>query len=219
MATRKNQADFESTLMDALKKKSIAESISKMILETIASSLKEKFDYYDSKITELEKEVSCLKSKLNDTVNIQDNVDHKKVEQKVDNIQQHIRNNNLRIMSVPEAAGENLTEKVYDIFTNKMKVEINKSEIIAAYRVGRKLDDKPRQILVTFQDNAIKMLTYNRKRFLKGSNIVIKEDLTVLRLNIMNAASEKYGYRNVWSTNGAIFAKTGNGVEKLSLEH
>nr|CAH7730542.1 unnamed protein product [Callosobruchus chinensis] len=48
------------------------------------------------------------------------------------------------------------------------------------------------------------MLTYNRKRFLKGSNIVIKEDLTVLRLNIMNAASEKYGYRNVWSTNGAI---------------
>nr|CAH7730958.1 unnamed protein product [Callosobruchus chinensis] len=122
-------------------------------------------------------------------------------------------------MSVPEAAGENLTEKVYDIFTNKMKVEINKSEIIAAYRVGRKLDNKPRQILVTFQDNAIKMLTYNRKRFLKGSNIVIKEDLTVLRLNIMNAASEKYGYRNVWSTNGAIFAKTGNGVEKLSLEH
>nr|CAH7714511.1 unnamed protein product [Callosobruchus chinensis] len=219
MATRKNQADFESTLMDALKKKSIAESISRMILETITSSLKEKFNYYDSKITELEKEVSCLKSKLNDTVNIQDNVDHKKVEQKVDNIQQHIRNNNLRIMSVPEAAGENLTEKVYDIFTNKMKVEINKSEIIAAYRVGRKLDDKPRQILVTFQDNAIKMLTYNRKRFLKGSNIVIKEDLTVLRLNIMNAASEKYGYRNVWSTNGAIFAKTGNGVEKLSLEH
>nr|CAH7752493.1 unnamed protein product [Callosobruchus chinensis]CAH7755953.1 unnamed protein product [Callosobruchus chinensis] len=219
MATRKNQADFESTLMDALKKKSIAESISKMILETITSSLKEKFNYYDSKITELEKEVSCLKSKLNDTVNIQDNVDHKKVEQKVDNIQQHIRNNNLRIMSVPEAAGENLTEKVYDIFTNKMKVEINKSEIIAAYRVGRKLDNKPRQILVTFQDNAIKMLTYNRKRFLKGSNIVIKEDLTVLRLNIMNAASEKYGYRNVWSTNGAIFAKTGNGVEKLSLEH
>nr|CAH7730541.1 unnamed protein product [Callosobruchus chinensis] len=190
--------------MDALKKKSIAESISKMILETITSSLKEKFNYYDSKITELEKEVSCLKSKLNDTVNIQDNVDHKKVEQKVDNIQQHIRNNNLRIMSVPEAAGENLTEKVYDIFTNKMKVEINKSEIIAAYRVGRKLDNKPRQILVTFQDNAIKMLTYNRKRFLKGSNIVIKEDLTVLRLNIMNAASEKYGYRNVWSTNGAI---------------
>nr|CAH7754853.1 unnamed protein product [Callosobruchus chinensis] len=219
MASRKNQADFESTLMDALKKKSIAESISKMILETITSSLKEKFNYYDSKITELEKEVSCLKSKLNDTVNIQDNVDHKKVEQKVDNIQQHIRNNNLRIMSVPEAAGENLTEKVYDIFTNKMKVEINKSEIIAAYRVGRKLDNKPRQILVTFQDNAIKMLTYNRKRFLKGSNIVIKEDLTVLRLNIMNAASEKYGYRNVWSTNGAIFAKTGNGVEKLSLEH
>nr|CAH7737413.1 unnamed protein product [Callosobruchus chinensis] len=218
MATRKNQADFESTLMDALKKKSIAESISKMILETITSSLKEKFNYYDSKITELEKKVSCLKSKLNDTVNIQDNVDHKKVEQKVDNIQQHIRNNNLRIMSVPEAAGENLTEKVYDIFTNKMKVEVNKSEIIAAYRVGRKLDDKPRQILVTFQDNAIKMLTYNRKRLLKGSNIVIKEDLTVLRLNMMNAASEKYGYRNVWSTNGAIFAKTGNGVEKLFLE-
>nr|CAH7740405.1 unnamed protein product [Callosobruchus chinensis] len=62
------------------------------------------------------------------------------------------------------------------------------------------------------------MLTYNRKRFLKGSNIVIKEDLTILRLKIIHAAYEKYGYRNIWSTNGAIFAKTGNGVEKLSLE-
>nr|CAH7743093.1 unnamed protein product [Callosobruchus chinensis] len=61
------------------------------------------------------------------------------------------------------------------------------------------------------------MLTYNR--FLKGFNTVIKEDFTVLRLKLMNAASEKYRYRNVWSTNGAIFAKTGNGVEKLSLEH
>nr|CAH7754812.1 unnamed protein product [Callosobruchus chinensis] len=42
MATRKNQADFESTLMDALKKKSIAESISKMILETIESEYAER---------------------------------------------------------------------------------------------------------------------------------------------------------------------------------
>nr|CAH7764617.1 unnamed protein product [Callosobruchus chinensis] len=141
----------------------------------------------------------------------------KTMEQKLDKVQQHIKNNNLRLMQVPEAEGENLLDKVYDVFTNKMKVDINKSEITAVYRVGRRNDTKPRHVLVSFNDNSIKMAAYNKKKFLKGTKILIKEDLTLHRLKAVKVASEKFGFKNVWTVNGNIFVKTEKGVEKFSV--
>ncbi|CAH1968512.1 unnamed protein product [Acanthoscelides obtectus] len=139
------------------------------------------------------------------------------MEQKLNNIQQHMRSNNLRLIQIPEAEGENLTDKVYDIFTNKMKVNINKSEITPVYRVGRRNDTKPRHVLVSFTDNSIKMATYNKKKFLKGTKIVIKDDLTPHRLKVVIAASDKFGFKKVWTVNSNMFVKTDKGVEKFSV--
>nr|CAH7768081.1 unnamed protein product [Callosobruchus chinensis] len=212
-------ADFEQTLIDALKKKNVADSISKVILQTVTAALNDKFNYYDDKIAQLETEIANLK--LTNERNVGDTpvegMHQKTMEQKLDNVQQHIKNNNLRLMQVPEAEGENLLDKVYDVFTNKMKVDINKSEITAVYRVGRRNDTKPRHVLVSFNDNSIKMAAYNKKKFLKGTKIVIKEDLTLHRLKAVKVASEKFGFKNVWTVNGNIFVKTEKGVEKFSV--
>nr|CAI5862648.1 unnamed protein product [Callosobruchus analis]CAI5865949.1 unnamed protein product [Callosobruchus analis] len=62
------------------------------------------------------------------------------------------------------------------------------------------------------------MLVYNKKKMLKGTRMVIKEDLTARRLKIVKTASDKYGFKNVWTVNGKIFGKTEKGVEKLGLE-
>nr|CAH7731476.1 unnamed protein product [Callosobruchus chinensis] len=219
MPTRQSQADFEQTLIDALKKKNVADSISNVILQTVTAALNDKFNYYDDKIAQLETEIANLK--LTNERNVGDTpvegMHQKTMEQKLDNLQQHIKNNNLRLMQVPEAEGENLLDKVYDVFTNKMKVDINKSEITAVYRVGRRNDTKPRHVLVSFNDNSIKMAAYNKKKFLKGTKIVIKEDLTLRRLKAVKVASEKFGFKNVWTVNGNIFVKTEKGVEKFSV--
>nr|CAH7754371.1 unnamed protein product [Callosobruchus chinensis] len=219
MPTRQSQADFEQTLIDALKKKNVADSISNVILQTVTAALNDKFNYYDDKIAQLETEIANLK--LTNERNVGntpvEGMHQKTMEQKLDNVQQHIKNNNLRLMQVPEAEGENLLDKVYDVFTNKMKVDINKSEITAVYRVGRRNDTKPRHVLVSFNDNSIKMAAYNKKKFLKGTKIVIKEDLTLHRLKAVKVASEKFGFKNVWTVNGNIFVKTEKGVEKFSV--
>lgn len=68
-----------------------------------------------------------------------------------------------------------------------------------------------------FKDNQTKNKIFRVKKMLKGSNIVMKEDLTNERLKLVKEASDKYGYKNVWTFNGIIFAKTENGVEKISL--
>nr|CAH7731139.1 unnamed protein product [Callosobruchus chinensis] len=36
---------------------------------------------------------------------------------------------------------------------------------------------------------------------LQGIRLVMKEDLTALRLKIVKTASDKYGFKNVWTVN------------------
>lgn len=43
------------------------------------------------------------------------------------------------------------------------------------------------------------------RRKLKETKIVIKEDLTKARLDLLRRAQEKVGFRNVWSVNGKFF--------------
>nr|CAI5840086.1 unnamed protein product [Callosobruchus analis] len=220
MPTRQNQVEFEQTLIDALKKKNVAESISKIIIDSITSSLADKFSYYDSKIAELENEIIKLKTEYSHhNINPTDDKPHRNVEQKLDDVQQQLKNNNIRIINVPEVADENLIEKVLPIFKNTMKINMTQPDITAVYRVGRQTDgDKPRHVLVTFKENSTKMLVYNKKKMLKGTRMVIKEDLTARRLKIVKTACDKYGFKNVWTVNGKIFGKTEKGVEKLGLE-
>nr|CAH7746045.1 unnamed protein product [Callosobruchus chinensis] len=120
-------------------------------------------------------------------------------------------------MRIPETKEEKIAERMIEMINSKMNLNIVKADISAAYRVGQKVDSKPRHIVVTFKENALKMRVYNNKRSLKGSKAVIKEDLTPLRLRAMKTTAEKYGFKNVWSVNGAIFAKTEHGVDRIKL--
>lgn len=218
--TRQNPtSDFEHSLVEALKKKNVVETISNLIITTITAHFSEKFQSYDDRISNLEAEIQRLNSQNceSDNNSIEERKQkQKEVEKKLDNIQQRLKNDNLRLMQIPEAEGEDIREKVKNIFKDKMNAEITESDIVSVYRVGKRSENKPRHTIVTFRDNVSKMKVFNKKKSLKGSRIVIKEDLTATRLDIMKTASEQYGFRNVWSVNGNIFAKTENGVERIN---
>lgn len=214
--TTRSKIEFEQSLIDALKKKNVIETISNLIINNVVSELTEKFKTYDDKIAQLEAEIIDLKSKNKDFIGIEtEESKQKRVEQKLDSVQQHIKNNNIRLMNVPEAEDEDLQERIYDIFKNTMNVALEKSDLMSVFRVGRRNANKARHVLVTLKDNSKKMIVYNSKKKLKGSKIIMKEDLTVNRLNIIKIASDKYGFKNVWTINGIIFARTDKGVEKL----
>lgn len=57
----------------------------------------------------------------------------------------------------------------------------------------------------------MKMAAYNKKS-LKGSSIVIKEDVKVQQLKAV-----KMTFKNIWTVNGDIFAKIQKGVEKWKM--
>lgn len=215
MPTRQ-QAEFERSLTEALRQKDISDAISEIIISTIISKLTEKFEYYDNKISQLENEISELKSKPNSQTPDSEKIisEHKEVVQKLESVQQRSKMNNIRLMGMEENDDENITERLFSLFKNKLKV--NSDEFIqTAYRVGKKSGLRPRHIIITFKDIESKLKIYKKKSLLKGSGYVIKEDLTSERLKIVKDASTKYGFKNVWTYNGNIFAKTGNKVEKI----
>lgn len=221
MPTRQQQQqqnEFEKSLVDALKSSDVADAICEAIIKTITTKFYERFNYYDAKIKSLEAELELLKSTDNNSRNnIADIEDQKKLEQKVENLQQLSKRNNVRLIGLREVDNEETLATVKELFSNKLKINMEKSENrpLVAYRVGQQSHGRPRHIVVTFSNTSAKNSIYNKKKMLKGSGVVMKEDLTMERLKIVRTASEKYGFKGVWTFNGTVYAKTEKGVEKL----
>lgn len=216
MSTRQ-RTEFEKSLVEALKSANVANAISEAIINSVTKKLAEKFNLYDTKIASLEAEIQLLKSNhINSVDNIPDET-QKKLQHKVDILQQETKKNNIRLMGLKECDNENsenCMKKVKELFATKLETPMN-NEITAVYRAGKKNMERPRHLVVTFSDTKIKNSIYNKKKLLKGTGIVMKEDLTLERLKIVKNLSEKYGFKNVWTANGNVFIKTEEGVERV----
>lgn len=53
------------------------------------------------------------------------------------------------------------------------------------------------------------------KKKLKGTNVVVKEDLTWKRQQLYREMQEKFDGKNCWSIDGSLFAKINNTVHKI----
>ena len=113
---------------------------------------------------------------------------------------------------------ENPTDKVVDIFNNKLGLDISKNDIHKSFRIKLKEIDvanpwltktdnkKPRPILVEFyQRHARNFVFYNKKKKLKSTAIVIREDLTAKRYKIWRSFVEAVGIKNVWTADGTVY--------------
>nr|CAH7724116.1 unnamed protein product [Callosobruchus chinensis] len=122
-----------------------------------------------------------------------------------DDIDQQSRNKNLRIFNFPEKNGEDLPQEIIRLCNSKLDVPIEKEDIVVCSRIGKKLTNRPRSILLKLAHVNSKQRIYKNKSRLKGSGIVIKEDLSEKRLKMMQVAIEKTSLKQVWSFNGSIY--------------
>nr|CAI5826525.1 unnamed protein product [Callosobruchus analis] len=122
-----------------------------------------------------------------------------------DDMDQQIRSNNLRIFNLPEKKDEDLLQEIIRFCHSKLDVPIEKEEVVACSRIGKRLNHRSRSVLIKLENVNSKQCIYKNKRRLKGSGIVIKEDLTEKRLKLMEVAVERTSLRQVWSFNGSIY--------------
>jgi hypothetical protein len=177
----------------------IIDKVSQRVIEGLTASLEAAHQQIDS----LRSEVSSLRNQLQKK--------DEEIHERVDNLEQYQRRNNLRIFGIPETQGEDTDLLVVDLFKNKLKLDIDVSHIERSHRVGRERtvpeggpQTRPRAIIVKMSSYRYRRLVYESKRRLKGTGVVVREDLTRRRTEMYNRAVDKHGFQRVWTTDGRI---------------
>lgn len=203
--------EYEDLILQAFKKDSFVANISasiSAIIEKQMSILTEKLiEKCEARISEFKTQIEVLK---------RENLELKKeCEDKVDALEQYTRKNNLRIYGVPENSNEDVEAVFVNTLSTKLNIDISPEYIEICHRVGRRSEAVVRPIIVKFASYKYKSLVYRHRSRLKGTKIVIKEDLTKNRDLQMKELLVKYGRNSVWSRDGMLFYKTNGNVHKI----
>lgn len=120
--------------------------------------------------------------------------------------------NNIVISGVPEEPDEDLLQVVLRLINSKVinnhrKLTITNMHINYCQRLGKKDDrrKKPRPISVSFVNRWMRDLTFNSKKQLKGSGVVIAEHLIKSKFDIFNKARDKFGVTSCWTWKGDVY--------------
>ncbi|XP_071050802.1 uncharacterized protein [Onthophagus taurus] len=127
---------------------------------------------------------------------------------KIDELEQYTRKDNLRVYGIKELKGENTNELIMNVCREKMGINIQSSDISTSHRL-RAPENGIKPIIVRFTRRDVKKQIFNFKKKLKGTQIVIKEDLTARKAQLLKTAAGKLGPRAVWTSNCNIDTKWG----------
>lgn len=191
----KREEDVTSMRMSMDDITDLIQKVTESCLQKFSSNMESKMDAMFSKF---DKKFECLQEMVSNNMR-----KLSAAEKKIDQLEQYSRKNNLRLFGIPEANSENTDNLIVNLCKEKLGIDINKEDIDRSHRVGS--DNKTtRAILVKFVSYRVKNDVYRKKKLLKGSKIVIKEDITKHRMELYQKAVDKYGQRMVWTSDGKI---------------
>ncbi|VVC99825.1 unnamed protein product [Leptidea sinapis] len=134
---------------------------------------------------------------------------HRQVEllQKIsDQAEMRSRCKMLLVHELPEHSKEETSAAVVKNLTQHLKTpKLDVTSISRSHRVGKNKSDKPRPILVKFEDVDLKKSIWFSKTALKGSEITLSEFLTKSRHETFMTARRKFGVNKTWTSNGTIY--------------
>lgn len=206
--TREQITDIEKVITKAFCKPEFMEEITKVLVKTVKNSFQETFKDLNNKILHLNEEVESLHKKNEQLKKI--------IEKKTDKLEQQSKQKNLRIYGVKFNKNDKLEKVVCNLFENKLDIKMNESKWESCYYVQNNTNEEKGSIFIKFRNASDKEKIYGNKKMLKGSKIVIKEDLTKTRKELLIKAATRFGRTNTWSLNGDIFIF--NNGRKLKIE-
>ena len=107
----------------------------------------------------------------------------KRLEQRIDNLEDHSRRDNLLFYGFPEDINENCGERVKELICNKIlpdNIHVNGIKFVRAHRLGKYdgRNEKPRAIIVKFREFNERMDVFMSKKKLKGTPYAVTEDFS-----------------------------------------
>lgn len=137
---------------------------------------------------------------------------------KQEKLDEATRNHNIIFYGIQEREREICNKLILDILTETMKLKVNEDVITTCFRIGKKISNKSRPILVKFSTVYYKELVYKSKKSLKPTNIVIREDLTPDKVKVLKATLNKVGRNGkIWTHHGNVYVKLNNSEQITRL--
>ena len=178
-----------------------------------------------NRVSTLENKVDSLTNQLRQQSNLIDCQEKRtnEVMRWAYNNEQYSRRENIKIHGLQVKDDEDCRLKVINLLKKDLGIKIKNEDISVAHPVPRKIQKNnvdgeplPNPIIVKFSPLARERRdeTIKKRRQLKGSGVVIFEDLTDLNAKLINWLTKNDDLKNVWSVNGKVFglAKTGKKI-------
>lgn len=206
MSTQGSSADRElrskkNITMDEKTINLIVKQVSEAVSANISANMNEKFKNLDEQLSSFHTQVTKT------------NIDIRKIDKRVDTLEQYLRRCSLRFFCLEHPSAHNVSEVVHEIISEKLKItNVSVNDFEDCHRVNDKT------ILVKFKSHDIKQMVYGAKTKLRGTQYVIREDLTTTRHRAVLAAVKKFGPKNVWTIDGKIRWKSEGQVVKPTFE-
>ena len=131
--------------------------------------------------------------------------------QEKNDLEQYTRKSSIRITGLDDHdKDENIEESiktVHKFLTKTIKMEIKESDINIAHRLGPFRPRQNRPVIVRFMSRKHKLEACKKRKILKGTQYVIKEDLTQTNQNFLNELYNAPNINSAWSHEGKIFVK------------
>lgn len=133
----------------------------------------------------------------------------------LNNLEQYTRKNSIRIYGIEDKNKDETMEQsrslVIKLFNDKLSIKLTNKDIDIAHRLGQFSKEGNRPIICKFVSRSTKFDVISARRQLKGSAIVIREDLTTRNAKLLESVSAKPEVANAWSHDGKIIALLLNG--------
>lgn len=174
-------------------------------------SLHQRLDKADKQITELNNEISNLKT-ANRTLD-------SKISNRSSEPDEYTYVDNLLIHGLPQTATDNnLEQQVIDLIKNNLTgIDISESDISIAHRIGRpqnrtsQENARPQATIVRFCRRSLRNKILQSRRLLKGKHISITEHLPPYKTALLTKGNELVASNKLsssWSSGGRILIKT-----------
>lgn len=196
--TMSTTGEIKQALLECFKNPDILAAIKEqIIIPAIKEAVQEATSAKEEELIQLRTEVRDLSDKIND-------------------LEQYNRRNNLCITGIAEEPGENCKQIIQTI-GKKLNIEVSNEDVRAAYRLGKK-EQKTRPLLVEFSFINKRNEIFNARKHLreKCRNVYINEHLTQKNYNLlykMRKMKKEKKIFSVWTVNGKIRVRSSEGSQ------
>ncbi|KAL3281937.1 hypothetical protein HHI36_005140 [Cryptolaemus montrouzieri] len=138
---------------------------------------------------------------------------------RINNMEQRSQSNRLRFFGLGDIKDDDLTAGIAQISTTKMKKRPADIKIDYCYQIAgassKNLSDRNMKspVVVHFSSTASRDLVFKNKSNLRGTKVVISEDLTKCNYELLKRSKLKLGNSNVWSSYGRVFGRSGKTIQ------